>query len=94
MLVISKTCRKSKYTISKTIIGSQSWSCVEIQDLDLHIFKTTLKVHYLDLHIFENISRIQDLDPQIFQIIKKHQDLDVHIYDFWNNLEKYNDQIL
>ena len=54
VLVISKTVRKSKYTISKTRIWPQSWICLEIQDLDLHIVEICSKIIDLDLQIFKD----------------------------------------
>ena len=82
ILVIVKTVRKSQNTISKTIIWGQSWICVEIQDLDLHIFEIISKIMNLDFHIFQIISKIIDLDVQIIDLDVQIKDLDVQIYDF------------
>ena len=81
-LVISKTFRKSKYTISKTITWAQSWICVEIQDFDLHIFEITSKIIDLDHKIFEIISKIIDLKIRIIDLELQTQDLDVRLYAF------------
>ena len=81
ILVISKTARKS-YTISKTIIWTQSWICVEIHNLDLHIFEILSKIMHLDLLIFENISKIIDLDIQILDLELQIDKLNDQIYDF------------
>ena len=82
ILVISKTFRKSKYTISKTIIWSQSWICLEIQDLNLHHFEIISNIIDLQLQIFEDISKIIDLDIQIIDLEIPINDLDIQIYDF------------
>ena len=70
ILVISKTVRKSKHTISKTIIWAQSWICVEIKDLDLHIFEIISKSMDLDL-------QIKDFDVQIYDFWNNLKNLEV-----------------
>ena len=82
ILVTSKTVRKSKYTISKTIIWGQSWICVEIQELDLHIFEIISKIQDLDFQISEIVSNIMYLDVQIVDSLIQLKDFDVQIYDF------------
>ena len=67
-LVIAKIVRKSKYIISKIINWVQSWICVEIQALDLHIFEIISKINDLDLQIFEMLPKIIDLDIQIIDL--------------------------
>ena len=71
ILVLSKTVRKSKHTVSKTIICAQYRICVEIQDLGLHILKIISKIQSLDLHIFTNISKLIDLDLQFLRYFQK-----------------------
>ena len=46
---------------------AQSWICVEIQ--------------YLDLHVFEIISKIMDLDIQVIDLEVQLMDLGVQIID-------------
>ena len=86
-LVILKTVRKSKYSISKTIIWAQSWICVEMQDFDLICLRIFKKMQDFDLHIFEIISEIHDLDLHIFRYFK-HQGFDLQ---FFENISKIQD---
>ena len=82
VLVISKTVRKRKYTISKTIIWAQSWICVEIQDLDIHICEIISKIMDVAVQVIDVESQIMDLDVQIADFDLQVKDLDVQIYDF------------
>ena len=43
IMVFSKTCWTSKYTISKTIPWSQSWICLEVKDLDFMFLEISQK---------------------------------------------------
>ena len=92
--VISKTVRKRKYTISKTIIWAQSWICVEIKDFDLYIFEIIPEIMDLDVQIID-VDGIPNhgFGVQIIDLEFQIKGLDLQIYDFLNNLKNLEVQI-